>query len=56
MLIVSNLKKLYKIEFPIFSDVKVNGPETHEVFKYLKYNSELLRKSENMVREVIKIK
>lgn len=40
------------MDYPIFSDVMVNGPETHDVFKFLRYNSELLKKSENLTREV----
>lgn len=29
----------YNVEFPMFSKIDVNGPNTHEVFKYIKSNS-----------------
>ena len=31
----------YQVEFPMFSKVEVNGPNTCDIFKYLRYNSEL---------------
>lgn len=34
-------KKKYSVDFPMFSKIDVNGPETHEVFRYLRANSDL---------------
>jgi len=31
----------YNVDFPMFSKVEVNGPNTNDVFKFLRYNSEL---------------
>lgn len=31
----------YNVTFPMFSKIDVNGPETHEVFRYLRANSDL---------------
>ena len=28
----------FKVEFPMFSKIEVNGPETHGIYKYLKSN------------------
>jgi glutathione peroxidase len=33
------VQKKFEVEFPMFSKIEVNGPHTHEIFKYLKYNS-----------------
>jgi glutathione peroxidase len=39
---IKNLtKNKFKVTFPLTSKVDVNGPETHELFKYLKTNSKL---------------
>ena len=35
------VKKKYQAKFPLFSKIEVNGPDTHDVYKYLRYNSEL---------------
>jgi glutathione peroxidase len=29
----------FEVSFPMFSKIQVNGPDTHPIFKYLKYNS-----------------
>ena len=31
----------YGAEFPLFAKIEVNGPNTHEVYKYLRSQSEL---------------
>ena len=32
---------LYNVNFPMFSKIEVNGPNTHDIFKFLRINSEL---------------
>jgi glutathione peroxidase len=40
-----NIKRLvrdkYKCEFPLFSKINVNGPNTHNLYRYLRKNSTL---------------
>ena len=40
--IKKTVKQKYKVEFPIMDKVLVNGPETHDVFKYLRSNTKEL--------------
>ena len=42
----------YGAEFPMFSKIEVNGVNTHEVYKYLRSNSELYDKKKKEVKEV----
>ncbi len=35
----------YKVTFPIFDKISVNGPNCHEVYKYLRNNSSLYDES-----------
>ena len=42
----------YGVEFPMFAKIDVNGPHTHEVFKFLRYNSELFDPKKKEVREI----
>lgn len=39
-------------EYPLFSKVNVNGANAHEVFKFLRYNSELYNKEDNTVGHI----
>ena len=49
----SDIKKLiidkFKAEFPLFEKSEINGPNTCEVYKYLRYNTEALNDPENDV-------
>ncbi|KAM3131091.1 hypothetical protein pb186bvf_016789 [Paramecium bursaria] len=35
------VQKKYGVSFPLFQKIEVNGPGTHEVYRYLRLNSEL---------------
>ena len=39
--------KEFKIPFPLFSKIYVNGKNTHELFVYLKYHSALFKTNNN---------
>jgi glutathione peroxidase len=43
---------LYGAEFPFFSKIEVNGPNTHDVYKYLRSHSELFDKKSKEVKEI----
>ena len=36
----------YKVEFPLFSKIEVNGKNTHPIYIYLKFNSEKMKDKE----------
>lgn len=38
----------YGVKFQLFKKIEINGPNTHDVYKYLKWNSEL--RNGNQVR------
>ena len=53
----SDIKKLiiekFRAEFPLFEKSEINGPNTCEVYKYLRHNTEALYDAENdVVQEV----
>ena len=35
------LEDKYKVSFPVFAKIEVNGPNTHPIYRYLRNNSEL---------------
>ncbi len=41
--------KEFNIKFPMFSKIEVNGDKTHELFRYLKYNTPSLRQGDSLV-------
>lgn len=45
-------KELYGAEFPLFAKIEVNGPNSHEVYKYLRCNSELHDQKKKEVKEI----
>ena len=45
-------KNKFNIDFPLFSKVDVNGPETHEVFRYLRANSTLYDSKNQQIQSV----
>lgn len=40
----------YGVKFQLFKKIEINGPNTHDVYKYLKWNSEL--RNGNQVRQM----
>lgn len=46
------VKEKFKVTFPMFEKVEVNGENSHELYKYLKSNSELKEASSNTVRDI----
>ena len=42
----------YGVTFPIFDKIEVNGTDTHEVYKYLRTNSELFDPSSNTAKRI----
>ena len=45
-------RDLYGAEFPLFAKSDVNGPNTNEVYKFLRQNSELYDKNKGEVKEI----
>ena len=45
-------REKYGAEFPIFEKIDVNGEGTHEVYKYLKQNSELFNKKKKTAEDI----
>jgi len=45
-------KNNFSVDFPMFSKIDVNGPETHEVFRYLRANTNLYDAKKNLIQEV----
>ena len=50
--IKSFIEGKYKVEFPMFAKVDVNGAKTHEVFRYVKAKSELYDDTKNKIKNV----
>lgn len=46
------VKDKFKITFPMFSKVEVNGENQHEVYTYLKANSELYDSETSQVKDI----
>lgn len=46
------MRELYGGEWPLFEKTEVNGPNSHEVFKYCRINSELLDSKKMEVKEI----
>jgi glutathione peroxidase len=42
----------FNVRFPLFEKIEVNGENTHEVYRYLRFNSELYNKNKNIVAEI----
>ncbi|CAK56203.1 unnamed protein product (macronuclear) [Paramecium tetraurelia] len=42
----------YGVSFPLFQKIEVNGPNTHELYQFLRLNSNNLRVSETSARQV----
>ena len=38
------LKKNFDVNFRLFQKIQVNGKKTHEIFRFLRFNSELEKK------------
>ena len=36
----------------MFSKIQVNGDDAHEIFKFLRYNSDLYDKKKDMIKEI----
>lgn len=45
-------KEKFKVEFPLFSKIEVNGPETHELYKHLKSNCKEFVVDENTFNNI----
>lgn len=41
----------FKVDFPMFSKIEVNGPNTHPIFSYLKFNCPEM-KTENGLKNI----
>ena len=40
------------MQFPLFEKIEVNGPNSHDLYKYLRINSELYDPKKNDVKEI----
>ena len=45
-------KNKFKVTFPLFSKIDVNGPNTHELYLYLKYNTPEFRQGNEKLKEI----
>ena len=52
MEIKTGIKKLFRVNFYIFSKVDVNGPETHFVYRFLRYQSELMNQKKKTMKQI----
>ena len=50
--VVANLRNNMNIEFPIMDKIEINGPNTCEVYKYLRLNSELYDAKQKRAKEI----
>ena len=50
--IAAMLKDRYSVTFPILGKVRVNGKNTDEIYRYLRYNLEFRRNRSQMVKTV----
>lgn len=41
----------FQVDFPMLNKIEVNGPNTHPIYKYLKYNSNQM-KTENGLKNI----
>ena len=46
------VRKSYKAQFPIFAKINVNGTDCHEVYKFLRNNSELYDSKTETAKEI----
>ena len=44
---IKKFAQSFDAEFPMFAKIDVNGPDTHEVYRYLRCNSSLMDKDTN---------
>lgn len=44
--------KEYGVTFPLFWKIDVNGPNTHELYKFLRQNSSLYNAKDGSVKEI----
>ena len=49
---IKEFAEAFGVKFPLFAKTDVNGPDTCEVYKYLRLNSELFDPKTNLVREI----
>lgn len=42
----------YKVKFPMFSKISVNGPDTHELYLYLKQHSDQFNLGDGKLKEI----
>ena len=47
-----NLLTTFELPFKVFDKVVVNGPETHEVYRFLRTNSELFDWGNNRAQQI----
>jgi glutathione peroxidase len=46
--IKTRIETKYNVEFPMLSKIKVNGDDTHPIYKYLKYNCKELNSNKGL--------
>jgi glutathione peroxidase len=46
------VRNKFKVNFPIFSKINVNGPETHDVYVYLKQNTKEFNLGEGALKDI----
>ena len=42
----------FKVELPLFSKVNVNGPDTHQLFQYLKRHTKLYNEDKDLSEDI----
>ena len=46
------LEDKYKVSFPVFAKIEVNGPNTHPIYRYLRNNSELFNTKTKKTKQI----
>jgi glutathione peroxidase len=49
---IKEFAQIYDVKFLMFSKIQVNGPNAHDIFKYVRYNSKLLDSKGLMAKEI----
>ena len=45
-------QKKFHVDFPLFTKINVNGPETHQVFRFLRANTDLFDEKSKKIQEI----
>lgn len=49
---IKEFAALYNVKFLMFSKIQVNGDNANDIFKFLRFNSDLYDKKKDMIKEI----